>query len=346
MALIRRAQERGCTSIDNAGNRGFGRKRRLVGEAVHPLRDRVVPAAEFGNIRATRGWPALDGGGEPALRACEASLERLGVEVIHLAAPDRVDPSVPFVETVGAMEELEPAVEVRFPGLSEAAPGTIRRARPVHPISGVRSEWPLGTRDTEAEALPTCGGLGIGFVASGPLGRGFRSAGVERAGGLGRAEHPCFPPENREGDRRLLDPSRDLAAVDGCTPAGPALARLPAPRPHIVPMPGTREAERLDENLAPTTPAASADEVAMFRAAFPPAIEARVSRGAARPGRASSRPRPEGAPPISCRPVPDPRPPRLRSARAFSPRYPRAPSGAAAGRRCSRCPPRSCRRSV
>lgn len=275
VALIRRAVERGCTLIDTADIYGFGHNERLVGEAIRPVRDRVVLASKFGNIRDAQGRPAVDGRPEHVRRACEASLERLGVEVIDLYYLHRVDPSVPIEETVGAMAELVRTGKVRFLGLSEAAPATIRRAHAVHPITAVQSEWSLWTRDMETEVLPTCRGLGIGFVAYSPLGRGFLSATVERVGeGDRRAEHPRFSPENIERNRRLLGPLRDLAAAKGCTPAQLALAWLLAQGPDIVPIPGTRRAERLDENLAATALALSADEVAVLSAAFPPGIAA------------------------------------------------------------------------
>ncbi|MCX8102750.1 MAG: aldo/keto reductase, partial [Geminicoccaceae bacterium] len=160
-------------------------------------------------------------------------------------------------------------------GLSEAAPATIRRAHAVHPITALQSEWSLWTREMEAEVLPTCRGLGIAFVAYSPLGRGFLSGTIEQVEkGDRRAEHPRFAPANLERNRRLLEPLRALAAAKGCTPAQLALAWLLAQGPDIVPIPGTRRLERLEENLAATAVALSADEVAALSAAFPPGAAA------------------------------------------------------------------------
>jgi len=275
VALIREAVERGCTLIDTADIYGFGHNERVVGEAIRPVRDRVVLATKFGNIRDAQGRPAVDGRPEHVRRACDASLGRLGVEVIDLYYLHRVDPAVPIEETVGAMAELVRAGKVRFLGLSEAAPATIRRAHAVHPITALQSEWSLWTREMEAEVLPTCRALGIGFVAYSPLGRGFLSATIERVEpGDRRAEHPRFAPGNLEHNQRLLGPLQALAAAKGCTPAQLALAWLLAQGPDIVPIPGTRKRERLLENLAATAVALSADEVAALSAAFPPGAAA------------------------------------------------------------------------
>lgn len=273
--LIRAAVERGCTLIDTADIYGFGHNEKIVGEAIRPIRDQVVLATKFGNIRDAQGRPAVDGRPEHVRRACDASLARLGVEVIDLYYLHRVDPSVPIEETVGAMAELVRAGKVRHLGLSEAAPATIRRAHAVHPITAVQSEWSLWTRDMEAEVLPTCRALGIGFVAYSPLGRGFLSATIKRVEpGDRRAEHPRFAPENLERNRRLLGPLQELARAKGCTPAQVALAWLLAQGPDIVPIPGTRKLARLEENLAATTVPLSADEVAALAAAFPPGVAA------------------------------------------------------------------------
>jgi aryl-alcohol dehydrogenase-like predicted oxidoreductase len=275
VALIRSAVEQGCTLIDTADIYGFGHNERVVGEAIRPIRERVVLASKFGNIRDAQGRPAVDGRPEHVRRACEASLERLGVATIDLYYLHRVDPTVPIEETVGAMAELVRAGKVRHLGLSEAAPATIQRAHAVHPITAVQSEWSLWTRDMEAEVLPTCRALGIGFVPYSPLGRGFLSATIARVEpGDRRAEHPRFAADNLARNRELLAPLQRIARARGCTPAQLALAWLLAQGSDIVPIPGTRSPARLAENLAATGVPLSADEVAELAAAFPPGAAA------------------------------------------------------------------------
>ncbi|MCS6878975.1 MAG: aldo/keto reductase [Geminicoccaceae bacterium] len=275
IALIREAVERGCTLVDTADLYGFGQNERLVGEAIRPVRDRVVVVTKFGNIRDARGRPAVCGRPEYVRRACEASLARLGVEVIDLYYLHRVDPEVPIEDTVGAMAELVREGKVRFLGLSEAAAATIRRAHAVHPITALQTEYSLWTREAEGEILGTCRALGIGFVAYSPLGRGFLTGTIERIEPNDRrAEHPRFAPENLARNRVLLGPLRAVAARRGATPAQVALAWLLAQGPDVVPIPGTRSSARLLENLAATEVALSADDVAALAAAFPPGAAA------------------------------------------------------------------------
>lgn len=254
LATIRRAMEVGVTFLDTADMYGPFTNERLVGEAVEGRRDEVALATKFGNVRGEDGsFQGVNGRPEYVRKACDASLERLGVDHIDLYYQHRVDPEVPIEETVGAMKELVEAGKVRYLGLSEAAPGTMRRAHAVHPISALQTEYSLFTRDVEEEVLPTCRELGIGFVPYSPLGRGFltgRWRSVEdmpendtRAG-----RFPRFSEENFQRNVELADRVREIAGEKGATPGQLALAWLLAQGDDIVPIPGTKRRERLEEN--------------------------------------------------------------------------------------------------
>jgi aryl-alcohol dehydrogenase-like predicted oxidoreductase len=277
LRTMRRAAELGATLIDTSDIYGNGSNEQLVGQALKGIRERVVLATKFGNIRRD-GKPDVDGRPEHVRAACDASLARLGVETIDLYYQHRVDPRVPIEDTVGAMAELVRAGKVRFLGLSEAAPATIRRAAAVHPIAALQTEYSLWTRDAEAEILPTCRALGIGFVAYSPLGRGFLTGTLTSPEDLAandrRREHPRFAAENFARNAELLAALRAVAAGHGARPAQVAIAWLLARGDDIVPIPGTKRVARLEENAAAADLTLSAADLARLEAAFPPGITA------------------------------------------------------------------------
>jgi aryl-alcohol dehydrogenase-like predicted oxidoreductase len=246
-----------------------------VGRALKGKRDKVVLATKFGN-RAGKDGQFLPVNGKPEYvrSACDASLKRLGVDVVDLYYQHRVDPETPIEDTVGAMAELVKQGKVRYLGLSEAAPATIRRAHRVHPISALQTEYSLWTRDAESEILPLCRELGIGYVAYSPLGRGVFGGEIRGAQSLAendrRKAHPRFQGENLAANVRLADAVGTLAGKKGCTAAQLALAWLLAKGEHIVPIPGTRRIDHLEANAAAADIELSAQEVAALDAACPP----------------------------------------------------------------------------
>lgn len=255
VATIHRAIELGCTFLDTADMYGPHTNERLVGGAIRDRRDLVVLATKFGNVRGENGsFLGVNGRPEYVRACCDASLARLGVDHIDLYYQHRVDPDVPIEETVGAMAELVSAGKVRYLGLSEAAPATIRRANAAHPIAALQTEYSLWSRDPEDEILPTCRELGIGFVAYSPLGRGFLTGRFARFEDLPaddyRRSSPRFQGENFTRNLDLVQRIRDMAREKDCTPAQLALAWLLAQAPDIVPIPGTKKRTRLEENLA------------------------------------------------------------------------------------------------
>ena len=255
IAVIHHAVELGIDFFDTADMYGVGANEELVGRALKGMRDRVVLATKFGNVRAPDGQHlGIDGRPEYVKRACEASLRRLGVDTIDLYYQHRVDPNTPIEETVGAMAELVREGKVRWLGLSEAAPETVRRAHAVHPIAALQTEYSLWTRDPEDGLLELCEEMGIAFVAYSPLGRGFLTGAIRSVDDLApndwRRQNPRFQGENFEKNLQLVDAVREMAQEKGCTPAQLALAWVLAQRRHIVPIPGTRSLERLAENVA------------------------------------------------------------------------------------------------
>ncbi|MGI5117911.1 aldo/keto reductase [Marinactinospora thermotolerans] len=267
IGVIRHAvEEAGITFFDTAEVYGPYVNEELVGEALAPLRDEVVIATKFGwDIRDGR-MAGTDSRPEQIRRVADASLRRLGTEVIDLFYQHRVDPDVPIEDVAGAVGELVEAGKVRHFGLSEAGAETIRRAHAVHPVTAVQSEYSLWTRDPEAGVLAVCGGLGIGFVPFSPLGKGFLTgtvdASTEFTAGDIRATIPRFEADNIEANKALVEHVRVLAETKGSTPGQVALAWLLAQRPWIVPIPGTRRRSRVDENAGATRVALSADEIA------------------------------------------------------------------------------------
>jgi len=255
IAVIHRALDLGINFFDTADMYGVGRNEELVGRALKGRRDDVVLATKFGNVRAPDGrFLGINGRPEYVKQACEASLRRLGVETIDLYYQHRVDPNTPIEETVGAMAELVQEGKVRWIGLSEAAPETIRRAHAVHPITALQTEYSLWTRDPEDGHLQLCEDLGIAFVAYSPLGRGFLTGAIRSIDDLApddwRRNNPRFQGENFQKNLRLVDAVQEMAREKGCTPAQLALAWVLARGRHIVPIPGTRSVDRLAENVA------------------------------------------------------------------------------------------------
>jgi aryl-alcohol dehydrogenase-like predicted oxidoreductase len=254
IATIHHAVELGIDFLDTADMYGPFTNERLVGKAIRGRRDEVVLATKFGNERREDGsHVGINGKPEYVRRACDASLDRLGVDSIDLYYQHRVDPEVPIEETVGAMKELVQAGKVGFLGLSEAAPETIRRANAVHPISALQSEYSLFTRDPEDEVLPTIRKLGIGFVAYSPLGRGFLSGAWRSIEDLPEddtrsARFPRFSEENFRKNVELADRIREIAAEKDATPGQLALAWLLHRGDDIVPIPGTKRRKYLEEN--------------------------------------------------------------------------------------------------
>ncbi|MGE5144894.1 MAG: aldo/keto reductase [Acidobacteriota bacterium] len=257
LATIDRAIALGITFLDTADAYGPHTNERLVGQAVRGRRDQVVLATKFGNVRGADGsWAGINGRPEYVKAACDASLARLGVDRIDLYYQHRVDPSVPIEDTIGAMADLVTAGKVRFLGLSEAAPQTIRRAHATHPISALQTEYSLWTRDPEDEILTTCRELGIGFVAYSPLGRGFLSGRFKKPEDLAaddyRRNNPRFQGENFSRNQTLANAVQALAREKKCTPSQLALAWVLAQGEDIVPIPGTKRRRYIEENAKAT----------------------------------------------------------------------------------------------
>lgn len=254
IATIWRAIELGINFFDTSDAYGNGHNEELLGRAIKDHRDSVIICTKFGNIRNSKGQPTdIDGRPEYAPVACEASLKRLGVDVIDLYYLHRVDPKVPIEDTVGAMAKLVTQGKARHIGLSEAGAQTLRRAHAVYPITALESEYSLWTRDAEREWLPTCRELGITYVAYAPLGRGFLSGKIRSADSLipgdRRQDHPRFQNENLARNVELLKPLEEIAAAKGCTPVQVALAWVLARGEDIVPIPGTKRRPYLEENI-------------------------------------------------------------------------------------------------
>ncbi len=274
IATIRRALELGVSLIDTADMYGPFTNEKLVGRAIADRRDQAVVATKFGNVRGENGERlGIRGDAEYVHASCDASLARLGVEVIDLYYQHRVDTEVPIEETIGAMAELVEAGKVRYLGLSEAAPATIRRAQAVHPISALQTEYSLWSRDPEDEILPTVRELGIGFVAYSPLGRGFLSGQIRSLDDLDeddfRRLNPRFQGDNFERNHDLLDRVRELAKEKGITESQLALAWVLAQGEDVVPIPGTKRRSYLEENAAAAEVRLTPDELERIDAAFP-----------------------------------------------------------------------------
>jgi aryl-alcohol dehydrogenase-like predicted oxidoreductase len=266
IATIHRALDLGINFLDTADIYGPFSNERLVGRAIRDRRKEVVLATKFGNVRSEEGkFLGINGRPEYVRQACDASLQRLGIETIDVYYQHRVDPQTPIEDTVGAMAELVRAGKVRYLGLSEAAPATIRRAQAVHRIAALQTEYSLWTRDPEEGVLDTCRELGIAFVAYSPLGRGFLTGRFKSPDDLApddwRRNNPRFQGENFQKNLDLVARVEALARRKRCTPAQLAIAWLLSRGEDIIPIPGSTRAERVEENAAAVGVALSRDEM-------------------------------------------------------------------------------------
>jgi aryl-alcohol dehydrogenase-like predicted oxidoreductase len=255
IATIHRALELGVNFLDTADMYGVGQNEELVGQAIKDRRDSVIIATKFGNVRGPDGsFQGVNGTPAYVQAACEASLRRLGIEVIDLYYQHRVDPQVPIEETVAAMAKLVEEGKVKYLGLSEASAETIRRAHKVHPISALQSEYSLWTREVEDGILPACRELKIGFVPYSPLGRGFLTGGFKKPEDLPETDRrrmfPRFQGENFEKNLALVERVEEMARKKNCTPAQLALAWVLARGDDVVPIPGTKRRKYLEQNVA------------------------------------------------------------------------------------------------
>ncbi|MGB7543662.1 MAG: aldo/keto reductase [Burkholderiales bacterium] len=280
IATIHRAIDLGIGLIVTSDAYGNGVNEDLVGRAIKGRRDRALIATKFGNLGLGGKVPEGLSGGHPRYvsLACDASLKRLGIDVIDVYGLHRVDPKVPIEDTVGAMKKLIEQGKVRYLALSEAGPQTLRRAHKVHPIAALETEYSLWSRDVEREILPACRELGIGFMAYSPLGRGFLTATIKTLDALlptdRRRDHPRFNPENLRRNVELLQPLESVAAAHKCTPAQVALAWVLAQGEDIVPIPGTKRRSYLEQNAAAADIRLTAAEIAQLAQAFPPGVPA------------------------------------------------------------------------
>jgi aryl-alcohol dehydrogenase-like predicted oxidoreductase len=276
-ATILRALDLGINFLDTADAYGTGDNEELVGRTIRPRRDEVFLATKFGNVRRKEDpthW-SVSGRPEYVRAACDASLRRLGVDHIDLYYQHRVDKDTPIEDTVGAMAELVKAGKVRFLGLSEASPATIRRAHAVHPITALQTEYSLWERHVEREILPAIRALGIGFVPYSPLGRGFLTGKIQSAADLDPTDtrtmrYPRFTPEAMEQNRRIVERVRAIAERKGVTPGQLALAWVLTKGDDIAPIPGTKRRKYLEENAAAAEVVLTREECAELEAAVPP----------------------------------------------------------------------------
>ena len=264
--VIHRYLDAGGNFLDTADMYGVGRNEELVGRAIAGRRDQVMLATKFANVRGPKGeFLGVRGDRQYVLDSCDTSLKRLKVDVIDLYYQHRVDPNVPIEETIGAMADLVKAGKVRYLGMSEAAPATIRRAHAVHPISALQTEYSLWSREPEEEILPKLRELGIGYVAYSPLGRGFLTGQFQTPDDLPaddyRHHSPRFQGENFRKNLELVKEIEALAKAKGCTPSQLALAWVLAQGDDIVPIPGTKRIKYLDENLAALDVKLTAEEL-------------------------------------------------------------------------------------
>jgi aryl-alcohol dehydrogenase-like predicted oxidoreductase len=269
--LIQHALDAGINHLDTSDMYGWGHNEEVVGRAIKGRRDKAVLASKFGQVRGEGGANTVNGRPEYVRAACDASLKRLGVEVIDLYYQHRVDPAVPVEDTVGAMARLVEQGKVRFLGLSEARPERIRRAHAVHPIAAVQTEYSLLYRSEAEETRQTTRDLGIGFVAYSPLGRGFFTGAIKELSDIDgrRAQHPRFQPEHFHQNRELARRVEAIAARKGCSPSQLTLAWLLAQGDDVVAIPGSRYAPRLDENAAAMEVSLTAGEIEEIASAVP-----------------------------------------------------------------------------
>jgi aryl-alcohol dehydrogenase-like predicted oxidoreductase len=279
IATIHRALDLGLNFLDTADMYGPFTNEQLVGKAIKDRRDQVIVATKFGNVRSAEGgFLGISGKPEYVRQCCDASLQRLGIDVIDLYYQHRVDVTVPIEETIGAMAELVQAGKVRYLGMSEAAPATIRRAQAIHPISALQTEYSLWSRDPEDEILPTIRELGIGFVPYSPLGRGFLTGAIASPDDFApddfRRRSPRFQGDNFAKNLQLVEQVKAIAAEKGITPGQLALAWLLAQGDDIVPIPGTKRRSYLEENMGATTVNLTADDLSRIDAVAPKGVAA------------------------------------------------------------------------
>jgi aryl-alcohol dehydrogenase-like predicted oxidoreductase len=276
--VIHEAIDLGITFFDTADMYGIGHNEELLGKAIKGKRDALFIATKFGNVRgADKSFLGINGKPEYVKSACEASLQRLNIETIDLYYQHRVDTNTPIEETVGAMSELVREGKVRFLGLSEAGPATIRKAHGVHPITALQTEYSLWTRDIEKEILPTCRSLGIGFVPYSPLGRGFltgrfKSLSDFTEGDFRKSNHPRFIEENFKKNLRIVETIEKFATDKKCTPAQLALAWCLAQGDDIIPIPGTKKLKYLRENIKAMEVQLTPADVQAISDAVPPGM--------------------------------------------------------------------------
>jgi aryl-alcohol dehydrogenase-like predicted oxidoreductase len=273
IGVIQHALDRGINFVDSSDMYGWGHNEELIGRAIRGRRSDVVLATKFGQVRNPDGRNLVNGRPEYVAQACDASLKRLGVDVIDLYYQHRVDPTVPIEDTVGAMAALVKQGKARYLGLCEAAPATIRRAHAVHPLTAVQSEYSLLYRQEAEETIPTCRELGISFVAYSPLGRGFLTGQIQKLADLQendrRRDHPRFQEGNFAHNLDLVHAIETIAREKRCTPSQLVLAWLLAQGHDIVPIPGTKRKTRLDENLGALDVTLEPQDVQRITAAMP-----------------------------------------------------------------------------
>ena len=275
IATMHRALELGVNLLVTSDAYGNGVNEELIARAIKGRRDKFLLATKFGNLALAGGGSTGLSGGHPDYvpQACDKSLKRLGVDVIDIYGLHRVDSSVPIEDTVGAMKKLVEQGKVRYLALSEAGPQTLRRAYKVHPIAALETEYSLWSRDVEQDVLPVCRELGIGFMAYAPLGRGFLTATMKTLDALlpkdRRRDHPRFDPNNITRNAELLAPLETIAAARKCTPAQVAIAWLLAQGDDIVPIPGTKRRQYLEQNAAALEVKLTGAEIATLAKAFP-----------------------------------------------------------------------------
>jgi aryl-alcohol dehydrogenase-like predicted oxidoreductase len=278
IATMHRAVDLGVTFFDTADMYGPHTNERLVGRALQPYRNRVLIATKFGIVRdlVDPSQRTINGTPEYVRSSCDGSLQRLGVDHIDLYYQHRVSPETPIEETVGAMADLVKAGKVRYLGLSEASASTLRRAHAVHPIAALQSEYSLWSRDIEGEIIDTCRELGITIVPYSPLGRGFLTGAIRRVEDLApddfRRRAPRFQGANFAKNLALVDAVSEMAQIKGCTPAQLALAWVLAQGPDMVPIPGTRSIERLEENLGAVHVTLDEADLSRLEAIVPPEV--------------------------------------------------------------------------
>ena len=273
ITLVHRAIDLGVNHLDSSDMYGWGHNEELIGKALKGRRDRVVLTTKFGQVQNPGGPNLVNGRPEYVVQACDASLKRLGVDVIDLYYQHRVDPTVPIEETVGGMKRCVEQGKARFLGLSEAAPDTVRRAHRIHPITALQSEYSLLYRAEAEETLPTLRGLGVSFVAYSPLGRSLLTGQIQKPQdipqGDRRLAHPRFQGDNLVKNIELVHRIEAMARDKGCTPGQLVLAWLLAQGPEVVAIPGTKRIDRLQENIGALQVRLDAADVARLSEAVP-----------------------------------------------------------------------------